>query len=759
MDSPPTMSLGNQTILAKVDKLRELNVGSLVPLPQLVVVGDQSSGKSSVLESLTGFSFPSATTLCTRYATQITCIRDAQRSISISIIPRPGVDEVTQTRLRQFRRSATDLDGQDLAQIFDDANRVMGIRPAGSGSDDGSVDDFAPDLITFSEDILKIEISGPDESHLTVIDVPGIFRNSTPGLTTESDIPLVKNMVTKYMKDPRTIILAVIPCNVDVATQEVLELAKDVDPNGIRTMGVLTKPDLAVERATQQNALDLVLGKRNYLKLGYCVVKNRGADDHVSTLAQRYKLEKEFFRKDPWSVLASTGRAGVDALKRRLSDLLMDISKREFPNVKMEVLKLLNDNRKQYESMGESRGDERSQRMYLGRLAAQFERTVNYALNAYYTEDKIFENLNMRLITKIIGLNEMFAEVFRLRGHTRQFEGDDDENSQDTGGIKDNEESKHHGKDAPAVSFDEESKSRPDKGLCRLAFDIPIDTYPELYEIIIMEPFDCPEPSDDSILDHIEEIFSLSRGPELGTFGGALLATTFKEQSQKWEQLVLSHVSKAIVVVHDFIFQLLTATVPEKQVRDELWDNVILEKLQTAYARAMAHARFLLDIEREGKPMTFNQYFAQNLQKARADRMHSALGKLTKNVGAGAGRQDDRPGAAAGQDVVLLEAVRSVALNKSNPQQVREDLHDILKSYYKIALKRFVDVVCQHVVDHFLLTARDGPLAVFGTELVLELTPGQLESVAGEDVVTRQERQRLEEEIKNLDAAIKVLRS
>lgn len=135
------------------------------------------------------------------------------------------------------------------------------------------------------------------------------------------------------MKDSRTIILAVIPCNVDIATQGILKMAKDADPEGSRTMGVLTKPDLAVERATQQNVLDLVQGKKQNLKLGYCVVKNFSADDDDCSLQRRNMEENSFFKKEPWSAIASSKRVGIEALKERLRKLLMDISKKEFPMV------------------------------------------------------------------------------------------------------------------------------------------------------------------------------------------------------------------------------------------------------------------------------------------------------------------------------------------------------------------------------------------------------------------------------------------
>jgi hypothetical protein len=75
--------------LRKIDQLREKNIGKYLPLPQLVAVGDQSSGKSSLLESLTGIPFPHGQELCTRYATQISHHREGKQRIDIKIIPGP----------------------------------------------------------------------------------------------------------------------------------------------------------------------------------------------------------------------------------------------------------------------------------------------------------------------------------------------------------------------------------------------------------------------------------------------------------------------------------------------------------------------------------------------------------------------------------------------------------------------------------------------------------------------------------------------
>ena len=186
---------------------------------------------------------------------------------------------------------------------------------------------------TFSNDVLRLEIAGPDQEHLSVIDVPGIFKNTTPGLTTKADITLVRNMVLGYMENPRSVMLAVVPANVDVATQEILELAKEVDPEGDRTLGVLTKPDL-VDRGAEPRVLDLIEGRARPMKLGWHVVRNPGQVDLTNSTLDRQALEMEFFRtRAPWQTI-ETDRAGIESLRDRLKDILCGLVGREFPKVR-----------------------------------------------------------------------------------------------------------------------------------------------------------------------------------------------------------------------------------------------------------------------------------------------------------------------------------------------------------------------------------------------------------------------------------------
>ena len=89
--------------LEKIDKLIEIGVGEYISLPQLVVVGDQSSGKSSVLEGLTELPFPRDSTLCTRFATRIVFRRAREERISVSILPAASSDANRTQRLKEIR--------------------------------------------------------------------------------------------------------------------------------------------------------------------------------------------------------------------------------------------------------------------------------------------------------------------------------------------------------------------------------------------------------------------------------------------------------------------------------------------------------------------------------------------------------------------------------------------------------------------------------------------------------------------------------
>lgn len=185
---------------------------------------------------------------------------------------------------------------------------------------------------SFSEDVLRLEICGPDEEHYSVVDVPGIFRKTTEGMTTKADQAMVTSMVRRYMNNPRSIMLTVIPANVDIATQEILTMAEEADQEGHRTLGVLTKPDL-VDGGAEAMVLDLVEGKRHQLNLGWCIVRNLGQQQLLSASVDRNVIEMAFFcDRAPWNKL-DKDRVGIDALRYRLQEILTNKIRGEFPKV------------------------------------------------------------------------------------------------------------------------------------------------------------------------------------------------------------------------------------------------------------------------------------------------------------------------------------------------------------------------------------------------------------------------------------------
>ena len=157
------------------------------------------------------------------------------------------------------------------------------------------------------------------------------------------------------MRNPRSVILAVIPANVDIATQEILEMAGELDVRGERTLGVLTKPDL-VDKGAESAVVDIIEGRSHALNLGWCTVRNPGqqalaisqsnsrrppkATSRVTAgaITDRYETEKAFFKSEqPWSDV-SKDRVGIQALRTRLVDILADMIKREFPRVRVAPL-------------------------------------------------------------------------------------------------------------------------------------------------------------------------------------------------------------------------------------------------------------------------------------------------------------------------------------------------------------------------------------------------------------------------------------
>lgn len=290
-------------------------------------MGDQSSGKSSVLEALSGIPFPRGHGLVTKCATELRMKRAKNKtewSAKLSLT----WDREQPEECREPVTSPEAI-GSKIAELTE-----ILLQARGNGAT------IEP------EHSIRVELTSPDVPDLTVIDLPGIVRTATAGQT-NTIVSEVNDLLKRYLQLARTVVLAVIPANVDIATVDILSKANEVDPEGCRTIGVLTKPDL-VDKGGEGRIVDVVLGNLKPLRLGYIMVKNRSQEDINSgvcpTLVEAKSAEQKYFLAHcQFRDLHSSGHCGVDSLAAKLTSVLVQRIHDLLPDIHKEVQAKLND--------------------------------------------------------------------------------------------------------------------------------------------------------------------------------------------------------------------------------------------------------------------------------------------------------------------------------------------------------------------------------------------------------------------------------
>uniref|UniRef100_A0A673GSY0 Interferon-induced GTP-binding protein Mx3-like n=1 Tax=Sinocyclocheilus rhinocerous TaxID=307959 RepID=A0A673GSY0_9TELE len=241
-----------------IDTLRSVGIHKDLALPTIVVIGDQSSGKSSVLEALSGVALPRGSGIVTRCP------------LELRLKKVPGVN---------WKAVLTyDKKTDEFVNRFAAQNEL-----AGKG-------------VGICDELITLEIMSPDVCDLTLIDLPGIARVPVEGQP-EDIGKQIKRLIMKYIKKRETINLVVVPCNIDIATTEALKMAQEVDPEGKRTVAILTKPDL-IDKGTEKSVLAIVHNKVIPLRKGYIMVKCRGQqqiNDEIP-LEAAAQMERDFFQ-------------------------------------------------------------------------------------------------------------------------------------------------------------------------------------------------------------------------------------------------------------------------------------------------------------------------------------------------------------------------------------------------------------------------------------------------------------------------------
>ncbi|KAM3229660.1 hypothetical protein ACQJBY_060468 [Aegilops geniculata] len=286
-------------LLDAVDRLRHLKVTQEgIQLPTIVVVGDQSSGKSSVLESLAGISLPRGQGICTR----------------VPLVMRLHDDPSADSPVLQLEYSNGRVVTTTEANVADAINAAT-AEIAGSGK---GISDAPITLVVRKRGV-------PD---LTLVDLPGITRVPVKGQPDDIYDQIAK-IIKDYISPKESIILNVLSATVDFPTCESIRMLQQVDRTGERTLAVVTKVDKSPEGLLEKVTMDDV-----NIGLGYVCVRNRIGDE---TYDQARVEEEKLFKYHPLLSKIDKSMVGIPVLAQRLMQIQATIIAKCLPDIVKQI--------------------------------------------------------------------------------------------------------------------------------------------------------------------------------------------------------------------------------------------------------------------------------------------------------------------------------------------------------------------------------------------------------------------------------------
>ncbi|KAJ5471918.1 hypothetical protein N7539_008487 [Penicillium diatomitis] len=610
-------------LLNSIDTLRSQGISHYISLPQIIVCGDQSSGKSSVLEAISGVGFPVKSNLCTRFPTELVLRKHTHVGVRVSIVPHHSRSDFEQRSLSDFCEQLDSFEG--LPILIEKAKGAMGITTHGKA---------------FSNDLLRIEVSGPDRPHLTIVDLPGLIHSETKQQSAR-DVQLVQDVVQSYMKEPRSVILAVVSAKNDFANQIVLKLAREADPFGKRTLGIITKPDtLAAGSESEAMFVSLAKNLDVEFRLGWHVLKNMDMDKGQWTLEQRDVEEANFFSQSIWKDLP-TSIVGIESLRTRLSKVLLSQIATELPSLIREIEDKVDQCRSRLQRLGEPRITIDEQRSYLLNISQSIQELVKAAIDGTYNDPffgdaRSTNGYHKRIRAIVQNFNEEFADRIGRQGHYRRICEHTDEQT-------------------------------PDQHQLRVTRE--------------------------DYIKHICHLLKRTRGRELpGTFNPMIVRDLFLEQCSPWERLTRGHTDGVWAAAREFL-ALVVKHVTDEATSEALIDEIIIPACDSIKTEMNAKTEELLMPHQKGHPITYNHYFTETLQKIRAARQEDEISKILQQFFGVDCLKDPYYSTHA----INLEQLAKTLHQHSEPDMVRYasiEALDCMLAYYKVTLRPYPSDLC-----------------------------------------------------------------
>ncbi|KAG6039286.1 hypothetical protein E4U41_003016 [Claviceps citrina] len=677
----------HKRLLDAIDRLRTLGISRHVALPGIIVTGDQSAGKSSVLEAISGLSFPAKDNLCTRFATELSLRRSPCAGIRVSIIPGRNCGSAQKEKLAKF--------DPKLEEGMMDIGTVIGLAQDAMG--------IAPRVKTFSDDMLRIEVSGPEQPHLTMVDLPGLFQAGNSAQSDE-DSETVASMVIRYMKEPRSIILAVVSAKSDFTLQKVTRLARDFDPQGGRTLGLITKPDTLDDGSEGQMAyVRLAQNDDVPLSLGWHVLRNRDYKmvTAEATSRERDEAEAAFFSQGIWSTL-EPATVGAAALKARLSTLLKNQIIAQLPSLVQDVEEGIAKCRDKLKKLGRARATLADQKNYLIGISQKFSALLKDAIDGHYQDVSFFgssgseQGFERRLRAVIQSRLASFADDMHEAGCSKQLVdgGDDDE---------------------------EAGASLGENQVLRSTF---------VKETALR--------------------IGRNRGRELpGTFNPSIVGELFSEQCQPWgaisEALANELVEAVQKVSHAMMYHIAVEETAEKL------DGLVSASIHDIGEGLRASFAALLRPHQELHPITYNSALTDNVHRAQTERRRRrAEARIASLYKPEMGQGD------------WLRVRRSALVDLLSSEEEADARScgsalavDYMEAYYDVSLRKYIDNISTLGVERDLIQRLRH---VLEPSHIQNMHDDQLRHLAAENPAAAQERAKQTDKMASLQEARRELR-
>ena len=682
-------STDHRDLLDVVDSLRSQGVSHYVDLPQIIVCGSQSCGKSSTLESLSGIEFPTAEGLCTRFATELILRRGDAPGIKVHI--QPGANRSEEERIRLAAFSMETSDQTHFPRIIDAAKEVMGLSADGPGAK------------VFSTDVLRIESTSPTAPNLTLVDLPGLFGAADKNQS-DDDATLVQNLVMSYMKQRRSIILAVVTADNPFANQPVTKFARDIDPHGKRTLGLITKPDKVDKGSdSERYYIDLAQNHNVKLHLGWHVLRNRGQANAADSIEDRDSQEADFFSNSAWGSTLDDSHLGVNSLRDRLRHVLWHQIQEGLPGVISDVQHGIRDCENKLQQLGQPRTSLRDKHSYLHRISGRLSTLVRAAIDGVYS-DQFFESdphddqnvLERRLRAQVQGVLSHYADEMRSDGH--------------------------------ALEIVEEDLSP-----LRSSERLWITRKKYLSQNVHTAMYEC-------------------RGRELpGTFNPLVVGDLFSQQCKPWENITHHMVEKAHKAAAE-TFREIISEICDNNTTNRLTKHHIQPTLNLLRKDLKAKINELLLPHLSIHPITYDDYLTETVNKIQQDRHNRRFDALSIKV---CGKTADTA-KEKGYELGTLDLKRLLRTFREGAAPDVEEYSaslaaDVAAAYYKIALKKFIDDVSVNAVETCLIQCLPD---VFSPQVVWDLSDEKIELLGSETDATIAERAGLTQKLKTLEKGL-----